>query len=71
VIVFPGSEWKFHKCVVCGRSVKFDSKASKTVIGAECATKPEHVIERAKHEALETDRRRYRREASDLGFTIE
>jgi hypothetical protein len=70
VIVFPQSQWRFHKCVVCGRNVKFGSPASRSGIGPECG-QPADLIERAKREALEGDRRRYRREVTDPGFRIE
>jgi hypothetical protein len=33
VIVFPRSEWKFYKCVVCGRGVKFGTEARCRVSG--------------------------------------
>jgi hypothetical protein len=71
VIVFPRSEWKFHKCVVCGRDVKFGTEASKSGVGPECARKPADLIAQAKRKALDDDRRRYRREVVDLGFKIE
>lgn len=71
VIVFPRSQWKFHKCVVCGHDLDFGTKASDTGVGPECARKPADLIEQAKREALEGDRRRYRREVIDLGFKIE
>jgi hypothetical protein len=71
VIVFPRRKVKFHKCVVCGRSLKFDAPSSSTGVGPECARKPAALIEQAKQQALEGDRERYRREVSDLGFTVE
>jgi hypothetical protein len=71
VIVFPRSQWQFHKCVVCGRDLKFGTEASKTGVGPECARKPADVVERAKQDALDGDRRRYGREVVDLGFKIE
>jgi len=71
VIVFPGRKWKFHTCVVCGRKLKFGTASSETGIGPECAKKPTQEVEAAKAAALEGDRRRYRAEIVDLGFTIE
>ena len=71
VIVFPGPRVKFHKCVVCGRNLKFDAPTSDTGIGPECARKPADVIERAKDRALLGDRGRYRNEVIDLGFKVE
>lgn len=71
VIVFPRSQWKFHKCVVCGRDLKSDSDASGTGVGPECSRKSPELVEQAKQTALEGDRRRYRREVVDLGFKIE
>jgi hypothetical protein len=71
VIVFPGRRVKFHKCVVCGRNLKFDVPTSESGVGPECARKLPEVIEQAKQRALRADRERYRREVLDLGFTIE
>jgi hypothetical protein len=71
VIVFPRRRVKFHKCVVCGRNLKFDSSSSDTGVGPECARKSAALIEQAKHQALERDRERYRRDVSNLGFTID
>lgn len=71
VTVFPGPRVKFHKCVVCGRNLKFDAPTSDTGIGSECARKGAAVIEKAKQKALAGDRARYRREVLDLGFKVE
>jgi hypothetical protein len=71
VIVFPGSRTKFHRCVVCGRSLRFDAPASDTGVGPECARKPTDVIANVKEKALEGDRRRYRAEVIGQGFTIQ
>jgi hypothetical protein len=71
VIVLPHSQWAFHTCVVCGRDLKFGTEASRTGMGPECARKPADQIEHARRVALESDRRRYRREVLDLGFAIE
>jgi len=71
VIVFPRSQWKFHRCVVCGRDLKFGTEASRTGVGPECSRKPPGEVEQAKLSALEADRGRYRREVLDLGFTVE
>jgi hypothetical protein len=71
VIVFPGRRVKFQTCVVYGRRLRFDSPASETRIRPECGRKPATEVEQTKQRALEGDRTRYRREVSNLGFTIE
>ena len=71
MIVFPERRVKVHKCVVCGRNLQLDTPASETGVGPECSRKPADVIEVTKRQALKADRRRYRLEVIDLGFTIE
>jgi hypothetical protein len=71
VIVFPGPRVKFHTCVVCSRNLRFDVATSDTGVGPECARKSADEIEQARAKALRRDRRRYRAEVLDQGFTIE
>jgi hypothetical protein len=71
VIVFPRRRVKFHKCVVWGCNLTFGAEASETGVGPECARKPPDLIEKAKRNVLEGDRRRYRIEVIDLGLTME
>jgi len=71
VIVFPKRRVKFYKCVVCGHKLDFNSKAADTGVGPECARNSSYSIKKAKSDALEGDRRRYRREVLALGFTID
>jgi hypothetical protein len=70
VIVFPGKEWYFHKCVICESDLKVGSEASKTGVGAECARKPAWQVEQAREAARDHDRERYRREVIKPGFRI-
>jgi hypothetical protein len=70
VIVFPGKDWYFHKCVICESDLKVGSEASKTGVGAECARKPGWQVEQAREAAREHDRERYRREVIKPGFRI-
>jgi hypothetical protein len=70
VIVFPGKEWYFHKCVICESGLEVGSEASKTGVGAECARKPAWQVEQAREAAREHDRERYRREVIKPAFRL-
>jgi hypothetical protein len=71
VIVFPGREVKYHRCVVCGQDLKLGSEASRRGVGAGCSRKPAVLIEQARQAALDGDRHRYRNEVLKLGIKVE
>jgi hypothetical protein len=60
----------FHRCVVWARKLDFKSKSSDTGVGPECARKGVDVVEKARAVAHGGDRRGYRAEVLDLGFTV-
>jgi hypothetical protein len=70
VIVFPGPRVKFHRCVVCGRTLKFTTASADTSVGPECVRSTADV-DALREGALAGDRRRYRSEVLDLGFKVE
>ena len=71
VIVLPGRQWKFHTCVVCGKSLKLGTDSAKTGIGPTCLRSASADAATIREHALESDRRRYKAEVLALGFKIE
>jgi hypothetical protein len=70
VIVFPGPRVKFHRCVVCGRKLKFTTASADTGVGPGCVRSAAD-IDALGEGALAGDRPRYRGEVLDLGFKVE
>jgi hypothetical protein len=72
VIVFPGRNWKFHTCVLCGKALELNTPAARTGVGPECARRTSDPdLDRLRETALAADRVRFQKEVLEPGFKIE